>query len=121
MRLAAYCWAALCVALPAFLVATSGHDPVVAHGTANGDMPPLRFRDGNVRVMVTFTDQAGIEKACGKAQPGNTMIACHKRYTFGGSELFLPNPCSRGDTEFYAKVTCHENAHAKGWSGEHEA
>jgi hypothetical protein len=30
MRLAAYCWAGLCVALPAFLVATSGHDPVKA-------------------------------------------------------------------------------------------
>jgi hypothetical protein len=124
MRVAAYCWAALCVALPAFLVATSGHDPVkaaqVAQGTINSDMPPARFQ-GDVGVAVYFTDQSGIEKYCGKASPGHIIIACHRKHINGTSVLFMPNPCLTGGLEQYAKIMCHEIGHANGWSGDHEA
>jgi hypothetical protein len=121
MRLAAYCWAALCVALPAFLVATSGHDPVkaVEYGTMDSGMPPVRFQGNNAAVTV-FTDRAGIEEYCGKAQPGYVIVACRREHENGTSFIFMPNPCVIGDKEIYSRVMCHELGHANGWTGEHE-
>mgnify|MGYP000220990895 CR=1 FL=1 len=97
-------------ALPALVSATPNY------GTVNSDMPPERFRGDSASVVV-FTDRQGIEENCGKAQPGFVIIACHRQTMKGVNVIFMPNPCLLGDSEFYAKIQCHENAHGNGWSG----
>lgn len=102
------------------LIAASLLIPAPVHtGTVSSDMPPFRFRGSSVSIVV-FTDRAGIDENCGVAAPGNIIIACHRQTDKGVNVIFMPNPCLVGDVEFYAKIQCHENAHANGWSGDHE-
>ena len=124
MYLRAMLCAALCVVLPASAMFASERDPVatqqVESGTPNSDMPPLRFQGDNA-VVVVFTDRQGIDGNCGKAQPGYVILACHRQHKeSGASIIFMPNPCLTGGLEFYAKLSCHELAHANGWTADHE-
>jgi hypothetical protein len=91
----------------------------VASGKVNSGMPPERFR-GNGAAIVLFTDRAGIDAYCGVAEPPNIILACRRELTNGASVLIMPNPCILGESEFYAKLMCHEKGHALGWSGDHE-
>lgn len=88
--------------------------------TMNDGMPPVRFQ-GDAAAVVVFTDRAGIDAACGIAPPPYRIIACHRTADNGVSVVFMPNACPTGNTEFYAKIMCHEMGHAQGWSGDHEA
>lgn len=110
--------AVIAVALPAFAITTTAHSPV-AQGTINADMPPERFRGPNV-VVTVYTDRTGIEENCGKAQPGFVIIACTRATPKGQPVIFLPDPCFIGDTDWYAKIVCHEKAHSLGWTADHE-
>ena len=89
------------------------------NGTINSGMPPERFR-GNSAAIVIFTDRAGITALCGPAPPGYVIMGCRREATNGAPVLVMPNPCILGESEFYAKLTCHELGHRNGWSGEHE-
>ena len=93
--------------------------PAVTHGTVNDGLPPERFR-ANGMALVVFTDRAGIDAACGVAQPPIRIIACTRRLSNGAPVVFMPNACELGATEFYAKIMCHEAGHVQGWSGNHE-
>jgi hypothetical protein len=102
----------LLFAAPVLLSAT----PVAP--TMNSGLPPERFR-ANSAAFIIFTDRAGIEAACGKAQPGYVIIAC-KREIDGTPVIIMPNACPMGQTEIYARILCHESGHVQGWSGAHE-
>ena len=121
MKLVAFMCAAMALGLPSFALSSSARTPVspIATGLVNAEMPPERFRGNSVAVVV-FTDRAGIEEMCGKAEPGSVIIACHQKTKNGTSVIAMPNPCILGDTEFYAKIQCHENGHGQGWGREHE-
>lgn len=122
MKLVAFACAALALGLPAFALSQSSTRPVhptISTGLVNADMPPERYRGNSVAVVV-FTDREGIEAMCGKAEQGSVIIACHQRTKEGVSVITMPNPCALGNSEFYAKIACHEAAHGQGWGREHE-
>lgn len=91
----------------------------IALGTVNSGMPPERFR-GNAASVVVFTDRAGIEAICGKSEPPNIMLACRRAFPNGTPLVVMPNPCLLGESEFFAKIMCHEMGHVNGWTGNHE-
>ena len=80
-------------------------------GGFNPQLPPDRYR-GDAKVQVRFTKHA--EPLCRiiKAAPGS--IACAP---VGGDLIIAPNPCRWRDP--YAKLMCHEKAHALGWGADH--
>jgi len=79
-------------------------------------MPPERFR-GDTAAIVLFVGDVGAQ--CGQ-KPPYRMLACHRRIK-GTSYIVLPNPCPFGDDgEYFARLACHEAAHAQGWTGMHE-
>jgi hypothetical protein len=87
-------------------------------GTMNDGMPPVRFQ-GSTAAVVIFTDRAGIDSACGIAPPGYRIIACTRTMN-ATPVVFMPNACPFGDSEFYARIMCHEAGHVQGWTGMHE-
>jgi hypothetical protein len=89
---------------------------VVAGGTIDSGWPPSSWTDDNT-VTTHFTNQAGVDRLCGKAPPGYRTLGCSYR---GKREIVLPNPCSgEFGNEDFAKLVCHELAHANGWPGDH--
>lgn len=130
MRLAAYCWGALCVALPTFLVLSTGLDPVSANALecappvdivqtpalapnstlfSDGE-PPARFRqmpEGHIKVMF---GQDAINAVCGVPPCGKRFLGCVRN-----DVMVLPDPNSPD----FAKITRHEIAHFNGWPATH--
>jgi hypothetical protein len=149
MRLAAYCWAALCVALPAFLVASSGHDPVKANGAtvngaaktcepsgrtppipanappnstwlAKGKSIPVRYQNGPVGFRIEFRSAEEVNRICAN-QPSGLPVCGTKFYAcVRGETMFMPNPCDASTSDdTYAGTLCHETAHGRGWPATH--
>ena len=78
--------------------------------------PPLRFQ-GDSLAMVYFTSD--VEAVCGPSDPGTKIIACTQPLKKGGHLVTLPNPCLWADSEFFARIACHEAGHVLGWPGNH--
>lgn len=75
-------------------------------------LPPPRYQITGSFHVVTKHDVA---ESCGKG-----VLSC----TFGvgkkdQSTIVMPDPCLYG-WDFYAALLCHENAHAMGWSVNHD-
>jgi hypothetical protein len=78
-------------------------------------MPPVRFQ-GGAKVSVQFATQVDINDQCGIAPCKMVTLACTKA---NNGPLILPNPCSYGANDAYAKLVCHELAHRNGWPATH--
>ena len=98
----AICTATILFALWVWMKPVGGFSP---------DLPPKQYR-GDTRVQVRFTDHA--EAMCGIIKAPRGSIACAP---IGGDLIIAPNPCKWRDP--YAKMMCHEKAHALGWPAEH--
>ena len=79
--------------------------------------PPARFQR-DTSFVLEVRDQAGINRICdplfGRPPAGMKTDACHT-----GRKVVAPNPCSYPQTETYARLLCHEMAHANGWPPTH--
>ena len=84
----------------------------------NGDAPPMEFR-GPATAVVKFTTPEEVSRVCGKGLPalpvGLRIVACSWPTKFAEGAVLMPDPCAWADTEEYAKIQCHENAHLRGW------
>lgn len=106
------------VALAALLTAAPSVPQEVATGPNTPyftGLPPAEFQSDNAQVVV-FTST--VTRFCGEAPEGIRIIAC-SRTVNKTPVLFLPNPCLAGQTEYYARIACHELGHRNGWSGNH--
>lgn len=72
-------------------------------------MPPPRLRS-----PLKMTVETGAVAKCGTPSPGHVFEACERDGT-----VFLPNPCSYGDREEFARLFCHEQAHLQSWPADH--
>ena len=76
-------------------------------------MPPARYR-GNARATVRFSSQDEIVDLCGRPPCGLVVLACQQH-----KQLVMPNPCTYGAADKYAKLLCHELGHLNGWPATH--
>lgn len=90
-------------------------------GPVSSSMPPERFRKLGV-VPVLFVPFHQLNEFCAvPREEGRTLLGCTRRLKSGQPIVIMPDPCPAGEGEFYARIMCHENAHALGgWSGNHE-
>lgn len=100
------------VLLPLLLLGTAP----LEHGPIYSGMPPERYQGDSIGIVAYVTD---LETYCGPPTPGTVMLGCH-RVIEGTSVQFLRNPCQFGETNWYARIACHESAHSAGWTGRHE-
>lgn len=77
-------------------------------------MPPERFQE-SAELHIKFVPEPNSPGACGIASKG-VFEACVR-----GNTVYLPNPCPMGNTERFARLTCHEMAHVNGWPADHGA
>lgn len=93
---------------------------LVAFGLINSGLPPIQYQGNSVSVLQTV-DNPNTEENCGKAPEGSVILACtHTDKKAGVSTVTMPNPCLFADTEFYAKLLCHELGHVNGWNRTHD-
>lgn len=108
-------FAALLTAAPSIPQDTSGN----YNSPISSAFPPPRFHAAEVGLPVLFVND--VTRFCGGAPEGYRVMACVRRAPNGQSVMVLPNPCS---AEFrfqsYAHLSCHEKAHAAGWTRMHE-
>lgn len=100
-------------ALLALLVVAAG----VSLSTQDDNWPPPRYQQPDITATIRFTDQATVEKVCGKAPKGWTTRGC----AVSGA-ITVQDPCSpqyQGKDDSYARLICHELGHLNGWSGDH--
>lgn len=71
-------------------------------------MPPARFM-GPASTHIVF----GRLDLCGKPERGY-FEACVR-----GKTTYLPDPCTYGDREEFARLACHELAHIRRWPADH--
>lgn len=91
--------------------------PSAEHGPIFAGLPPERHQGDSVGVVAYVSD---ITAYCGQASPGFVIYGC-ARTVDGVRVAILPNPCLVGAVNFYARLACHEAAHANhGWGGNHE-
>ena len=109
-------------AIAAIAVAILCVSATASEGRWSNSIPPERFQKTGV-VAVAFIPPELIAEACGiKDVPeGKVVVACTRRFKKGAPIIFMPNPCLVAEVDYYARIACHENAHAiGGWSGNHE-
>lgn len=86
---------------------------LAAVATINYDIPK-QFQQPTT-VVIMLTDQAGIDKDCGKQSDKNfTTLGCVDTKGL----LHLPNPCKYKEYKnpnSYARLLCHEVGHTEGW------
>ena len=88
------------------------------HGPNFDGMPPARYWGDFLLEHTLYTME--VAKYCGKAPDGFVVLACVTTADNGERYKIMPNPCFLGDVDFYARLECHENAHLRGWSSNHE-
>lgn len=84
-------------------------------------IPPVKYQRTGFAIVL-FVPPALINQACGATDmpPGLTLLACTRRLKAGPKVTIMPDPCAFATTSEYARILCHENAHALGgWSGTH--
>lgn len=78
--------------------------------------PPARFRHNTI-VPVQFVDQSVTGIACANRAKSAVLLASQ---ACADTDLItMPNPCTVANGGWYARVFCHELAHANGWPPEH--
>ena len=89
-----------------------------ALGTVYSGLPPARYWNGGVAVVVYVDD---VTQFCNVTIPeGATLKACTKILKDGTPVNILPNPCVAALTgDGYATLVCHEWAHSQSWPGDH--
>lgn len=88
-------------------------------GIWSNAIPPERFR-GPAAAVVRIVPASDVADHCGiKTPPGWELRAC-ALHTKPMRTVVLPDPCpfAEGGEEF-ARLTCHEFAHVRGWSRQH--
>jgi hypothetical protein len=104
---------ALCAA--AFLAAPS--TPAFGPGTRHFDgSPPLRFMGDATAITFFVMD---VDAICGAAPPGYTRMGCQFQTADGVPVIVVKNPCPYTYVDAYARLICHEIAHARLWPGDH--
>mgnify|MGYP003119863788 CR=1 FL=1 len=81
---------------------------------------PLEFRGDNT-VAVEFVSPMLVGARC--AQRGAHIFGVPQLSSMGcgdGRMITMPNPCQTITAGWYARLLCHELAHANGWSRTHE-
>ena len=81
---------------------------------------PLEFRGDNT-VAVEFVSPMLVGARC--AQRGAHIFGVPQLSSMGcgdGRMITMPNPCQTITSGWYARLLCHELAHANGWSRTHE-
>ncbi len=103
----------LALALSPFLASATP----LAHGPIYAGMPPEQYWMTDAVVITLYVND--VARHCGTvAPPGMTVLGC-TRHVDGVTVMVLPNPCLLAD-ELYARIACHERAHAAGWTRMHE-
>jgi hypothetical protein len=91
--------------------------PVSQPSLYSDAVPPARFQH-NATVELEIAGQQKIDQTChslfGQPPTGMKTDACTT-----GRHLILPDPCAKAATESYARLLCHELAHANGWPSTH--
>lgn len=94
-------------------------EPVITASSGHKTQrPPMVYRGDNENVAVSFVKNPGEScRAVGlEAHHTDVVQAC--AVTRGSKTyLILPNPCRKN--EKYARILCHELAHANGWAADH--
>jgi hypothetical protein len=91
-----------------------------ADGQWSDATPPVRFQGPITAILMTVPPEA-MNAACGSTPPPGTIVLACTRWLEGGSPvIIMPAPCLYDATDEYAHVLCHEGAHTRGWSGNHE-
>lgn len=81
---------------------------------------PVEFRGDNT-VAVEFVSPMLVGARC--AQRGANIFGIPQMNSMGcgdGRMITMPNPCQTITSGWYARLLCHELAHANGWSRTHE-
>ena len=102
----------------ALLALTAAAPAVPQHGPNFDGMPPERYNGDFLYEHTIYT--MDISRFCGPNEPGYITLACVATADNGQKYKIMPNPCALGDVDFYARLECHENAHLRGWSANHE-
>lgn len=92
------------------LLATAG-------STIDDGWPPRGHYRRDASAHVHFVDQEHITAFCDAGEPDDPdyyTVACQS-----GFRLYLPNPCTYGDSDEYARIVCHELGHLNGWPDNH--
>jgi hypothetical protein len=98
---------------------------VVACSTVHAQvLPPSRYQ-GDVTVVVRYVDPDLTDALCRHAgvQAKGRVEACTFPNPIGGGLPMIsvrPNPAKLSDRGYLARLEIHENAHAMGWSRDHE-
>lgn len=77
-------------------------------------LPPERYRGDNT-VVVTFAKPELVQELCGR-HGVSELIGCANLLP---PSIIVPNACAFPN-EVYARIVCHEAAHALGWTYKHE-
>lgn len=112
---------ATAIAAMVLCVSATAGEPT-KEGRYSSSIPPERYR-GLGAVIAVFVPFHLLNEACGvPREEGKTLLGCATRTKEGAPIVFLPDSCPAAiNGELYARVVCHEIAHAKGgWSGDHE-
>lgn len=88
----------------------------LAHGPIYAGMPPESYWMADTAALTFYVnDVAG---ACEITAPeGFVLMGCTRHFD-GVAVIVLPNPCLF-EGEVYARIACHERAHALSWPGNH--
>lgn len=108
------------IAVSAALMLSACSDAAEIRGNTESrtQTPPKKFRGDNSNIIVHFssnTDDECVKR--GLPLGRETKAEACAILSRSKSELVLPNPCERKET--YARIVCHELAHANGWSAYH--
>ncbi|MBB3990303.1 hypothetical protein [Croceicoccus naphthovorans] len=85
-------------------------------------LPPVQFRSSKVKPTILFAHPDVVNIACRPnlghpIPPGSRIIACAAQTGKDQGVLIMPDPCLYAETDWYAYVLCHENAHISGEKG----
>ena len=110
------------LALAAALLCVSATPVIETEGRTSNSIPPERFRALGV-VVTVFVPFNQLPAFCGvREEPGKVLLGCTRFLKANGKPvIFMPDPCPAAMAgEYYARIQCHENAHALGgWTGDH--
>lgn len=103
----------------AFLCVSAAPVEQVKEGRWSESIPPERFRVLGL-VPVVFAKFEDLPTLCGvDVPPGKVLMGCTRRTKEGVPIVFMPDPCPVAEVDYYARIACHELAHAGGWPGDH--
>ena len=75
---------------------------------------PKRYHGNDTVAKVAFINQYHVNHICNQDGKGFTLACTYVQ----SRQIIMPNPCVYSDTEFFARLMCHELAHLHGWKHE---